>query len=103
MRRMLAERCAEWDAATKETRLLLSEQSNAKARFGCKLFRTLTRQHCTSLSMTTPHRTPKQSTQMKCPLIGELKIPTLSTSGLTTLPKNGLLVTFTRTELKASG
>src|SRR5207253_2907706 len=74
MRHMLGARCAEWDAATRGTRLLLSEQSSVPEKFGCKLSRTLTRLHCTSLSMTTQHRIQRRSTLTKCPRIGGLKM-----------------------------
>src|SRR6266487_446917 len=103
MKPTLAERFAGWDAATRVTRLSQSEQSRDKARFASKLFRTLTRLRCTSLFTTTPLRTRKRSTPMKCPLIGELKIRTQNTSGLITLLRNGLLETFTLTASKAFG
>src|SRR6266436_1005007 len=94
MKPTLAEESGEWVAATKGTRLLLLEQSNAPERFDCKLSRTLTRRPCISLFMTTRHRTQKRSTRTKCPPIGELKMQIRNIDGLTTLRKNGLLGTF---------
>src|SRR5439155_11267854 len=103
MKLMSAEKFVVWDADIRETRLSLLEPSNVLERFVCKLFCTLTRRHCISLSMTTQRRTRKQFTPMKCQLIGELKMLIRNTDGLTTLRKNGLLATFTPMASRASG